>query len=311
MELRHLEYFVAVAEERNYTRAAARLHIVQSAVSAAIKSLERDLGAPLLDRNSKRVLLTDAGAALLPRAIDALDAVRAAQDSVNEVRGGMRGNLRIGVTSARAIDCPALLGEYHRRYPGVQLYSSAAPSGSQGLIKELGEHRLDLAFASLPGPRPPGIRAIELTRSVLDLVVPTDHPLAERSTVAIEELAAQDFIDSPIGFGNRTVTDLAFAQASIKRHVTIEITDIALGADYVRHGLGLALLPGFAIGDLNGVCKIPVTGADLTWPVSLASASDRVPSAAARALIDLVRETISHEESESASLERRSAARCR
>jgi DNA-binding transcriptional LysR family regulator len=296
MELRHLEYFVAVAEERNYTRAAARLHIVQSAVSAAIKSLERDLGAPLLDRNSKRVLLTDAGAALLPRAIDALDAARAAQDAVDEVRGGMRGNLHIGVTSARALDCPALLGEYHRRYPGVQLYSSAAPSGSQGLIRELGERRLDLAFASLPGPCPPGIRAIELTRSVLDLVVPADHPLAGRSTVAIEELAAQDFIDSPIGFGNRTVTDLAFAQASIARHVTIEITDITLGADYVRHGLGLALLPGFAIGDLNGVREIPVTGADLTWPVSLACASDRVPSAAASALIDLVRETISHEE---------------
>lgn len=84
MELRHLEYFVAVAEERNFTRGAARLHIVQSAVSAAVKTLERELGAALLDRNSKRVLLTEAGTALLPYARAALDAARDAQDAVDE-----------------------------------------------------------------------------------------------------------------------------------------------------------------------------------------------------------------------------------
>ena len=79
VELRHLEYFVAVAEERNFTRAATRLNIVQSAVSAAIKSLERELGAPLLDRTSKRVALTDAGLALLPKARTTLDAARDAR----------------------------------------------------------------------------------------------------------------------------------------------------------------------------------------------------------------------------------------
>ena len=95
VELRHLEYFVAVAEERNFTRAAARLNIVQSAVSAAIKSLERELGAPLLERTSKRVALTDAGLALLPKARATLDAARDAREAVDEVRGGLRGTLRI------------------------------------------------------------------------------------------------------------------------------------------------------------------------------------------------------------------------
>ncbi|MFD0504959.1 LysR family transcriptional regulator [Streptomyces chiangmaiensis] len=84
--MRQLEHFVAVAEEANFTRAAARLHVVQSAVSATIKSLERELGMPLLDRNSKRVLLTDAGAALLPRAHAALEAAREAVDAVAEAR---------------------------------------------------------------------------------------------------------------------------------------------------------------------------------------------------------------------------------
>ena len=120
MELRHLEYFVAVAEEQNFTRAAARLHIVQSAVSAAVKTLERELDARLLDRNSKRVLLTDEGRALLPRARSVLDAARDAADAVAEVRGALRGTLRMGtLTSIRLIDLPGLLGEFHRRHPGV------------------------------------------------------------------------------------------------------------------------------------------------------------------------------------------------
>src|SRR3954464_8330413 len=120
MELRHFEYFVAVAEERSFTRAAARLHVVQSGVSAVIKSLERELGADLLERTSKRVALTDAGEALLPRARAALEAAQAARDAVGEVRGGLRGTLRIGILNSVAeLDIPGLLGTFHRTYPGV------------------------------------------------------------------------------------------------------------------------------------------------------------------------------------------------
>src|SRR4051794_10051882 len=208
MELRQLECFVAVAEEANFTRAAARLHIVQSAVSATIKRLEHELGAPLLERNSKRVLLTDAGAALLPRARVTLDAARDAADAVAEVHGGLRGTLRLGtLTSVTLLDLPTLLGEFHRRHPGVVLQTSAAPSGSQGLVDALRERRLDLAFVSLPGPHPAGITLTDLASSTLDLVVPVDHPLANRPSLSITELAGLDFVDSPVGYGNRTVAD--------------------------------------------------------------------------------------------------------
>ena len=284
---------MAVAEEQSFTRAALRLHVVQSAVSAAVKTLERELGAPLLERNSKRVLLTDAGEALLPRARIALDAARDARDAVAEVHGGLRGTLRIGtLTSIRVIDLPALLGEFHRRHPGVLLRTTAAPSGSAGLIEALTEHRLDLAFVSLPGARPPGVRLIELATSVLDLVVPDGHPLAGRDTVAIGELAGTDFIDSPIGYGNRAVTDRAFEAAGVPRRVTIEIADIATGVAHVRHGLGIALLPRFLLAGAGGVTSVPVTGADLVWPLSLAVPADRTPGAAARALIDLLRSSL-------------------
>lgn len=289
MELRHLEYFVAVAEERSFTRAAARVHIVQSAVSAAVKALERDLGAALLERTSKRVTLTDAGAALLPRARAVLDAARDARDVVSEVQGGLRGTLRVGtMTSVSLLDLPALLGDFHRRHPGVLLQITVAASGSQGLADALVERRLDLAFVSVPGRPPAGIEITDLAHSVIDLVVPDDHPLAVRDSVPIEELAGLDFIDFPVGYGNRAVADRAFAAASVPRRVVIEITDLASGADFLRHGLGIALLPRFIIGSRPGLTRLTITGADLRWPLSLAVPADRPPGAAARALIDLI-----------------------
>lgn len=293
VELRHLEYFVAVAEEQNFTRAAARLHIVQSAVSAAVKSLERELDAQLLDRNSKRVLLTDAGRALLPRARVALDAARDAAEAVAQVRGGLRGTLRLGtLTSVRLIDLPALLGEFHRRHPGVQLQVSVAPTGSQGHLTALAERRLDAAFVSLPGPHPPGIELLPLAGSTMDLVVPLDHPLAGRDHVPVGDLAGLRFIDCPVGYGNRSVADRAFAAAGLPRHVTIEITDIATSADYVRAGLGAALLPRFLADTAHGLAVVEVTGADLYWPLYLASPGDRAQGIAPRALLDLVRELV-------------------
>ncbi|MFF4896078.1 LysR family transcriptional regulator [Streptomyces sp. NPDC001068] len=291
MELRQLEHFVTVAEEANFTRAAARLHVVQSAVSATIKNLERELGTPLLERTTKRVQLTDAGAALLPRALAALDAAREAVDAVAEVRGGLRGTLRLGtMTTVGLIDFPALLGEFHRRHPGVLLQTSATASGSQGLVEALLERRLDLAFVSLPGPPPAGVTLTDLATSVLDLVVPAGHRLADRRSVPITELAGLDFVDFPVSYGIRTVADQAFAAASVTRRVALEITDLPTGVAYVRNGLGVALLPRPALAEAHGVATLTVSATDLGWPFSLAAPSGRTPGAAARALVAMAHE---------------------
>jgi DNA-binding transcriptional LysR family regulator len=291
VDLRQLEYFVAIAEEGSFTRAAARVHVVQSAVSAAIKALERELGATLLDRNPKRVLLTGAGEALLPKARAALDAVAEARDAVAQVEGGLTGTVRLGtLTAMTLIDLPALLGEFHRRHPGVLVRTSAATAGSAGLVEQLLDRRLDLSFVSLPGEVPDGVVVDELAHSVMDLVVPDDHPLATRHEVSIGDLAGMDFIDSPLGYGNRAVADRAFAANAVPRRVTLEMADIFTGVDYVRHGLGIALLPGYVLRGAEGVTTLRVTGADLCWPLGLAHPADRRPSAAARALIAVVRE---------------------
>ncbi|MFE3270355.1 LysR family transcriptional regulator [Streptomyces sp. NPDC059215] len=288
MELKHLEYFLAVAEEKNFTRAARRLHVVQSGVSATIKALEHELGVALLYRSSRHVELTEAGAALLPKVRAALDAVQEARDAVAEAEGGIRGTLRIGtMTSVTMIDLPALLGQFHRLHPDVILRLMAAPSGSGGLANSLAEGALDLAFVSLPGGPPAGVALQELGSAPLDLVVPATHPLAGRSEVPLSLLAGEPFVDFPIGYGNRTVTDSAFAAAGIDRQVVIEITDIATGPAYVQQGLGIALLPRFAVPRSQDLRQLTVTEADLNSPVALAVSKSRQPTAAARALMEM------------------------
>ena len=294
LELRHFEYFVAVAEERSFTRAAARLHVVQSGVSAVIKSMERELGARLLERTSKRVELTDAGEALLPRARAALDAVREARDAVDDVRGGLRGAVRIGtLTSVEFIDVPALLGAFHRVHPHVLLQLQVSPRGSAGLLDALADGTLDLAIVSVPGRPPAGIRVRPAGTRRLELVLPEGHRLAAAAEVRIGDLAGERFVDFPAGYGNRIVTDKAFADAGVQRHVTIEVTNIASGASYVREGLGVAILPPCVVpDDSRGLVVKHLVDADLDWPLGVAVSALRRPSAAARALLALIDEKV-------------------
>jgi DNA-binding transcriptional LysR family regulator len=289
MELRHLEYFVAVADERSFTRAATRLHVVQSGVSAAVKALERELGAPLLERTSKRVALTDAGTVLLPRARATLDAARAARDAVDEVRGGLRGTLRIGTMhSVGVVDIPALLGSFHRAHPEVTVQLTVSTRGSLGLTDALTDGSLDLAFVSVPGRTPAGVHVRQLLSVPLELVVPAGHRLSALPQRRIEDLADEAFVDFPVGYGNRTVVDRAFAAAGVEHRVAIEVIDIGSGASLVRHGLGIAILPRFAVPEDRGLDLLTVTGADLDWPLGVATSAVRAPSAAARALLALI-----------------------
>lgn len=290
MELRHLDYFVAVAEEGGFTAAAARLHVVQSAVSAGLKALERELGTVLVERTSRRVGLTDAGAVLLPHARASLDAARDGRDAVAAAAGGLRGTVRVGMlTSVGWLDVPALLARFHHAHPGVALRLSAAPSGSSGLVASVAERRLDLAFVSVPGPRPAGVRLTDLGAVPMDLVLPLDDPLAGRRKITVADLAERDFVDSPLGFGNRGVVDRAFESAGVARRVVIEVADIATAPSYVRHGLGIAILPRFTTERLGADAVVrTVEGADLSWPIGLATPADRTPSAAAARLAEMV-----------------------
>ena len=290
VELRHLEYFLAIAEELNFTRAARRLHVAQSGISAAVRSLERELGAPLFERTSKRVALTDAGTALLPEARNTLAAARAARDAVDQVRGGLRGTLTIGtLTSVDILDLPGLFGRFHAEHPEVAIRLQAAPSGSAGLAQALVAGTLDAAFLSFPGPAPAGLTVRTLASVPMLALLPAGHPLAASAELDLADLAAEPFVDSPVGYGNRAVVDHRMAAEGLNRHVSIEVADIRTAADFVRQGLGVAVLPSFAIPTADPRLAVsPLAGATSHWTLHIATSATRRPSAALRALLALV-----------------------
>src|SRR5260370_725489 len=257
MELRHLEYFVAVAEELSFTRASRRLHIVQSGVSSAIQGLERDLGAALFERDRHRVALTDAGTALLPEARATLAAAQAARDVVGETRRGLRGTVTVGtMQSTGALDLPRRLGRFHATHPAVQVRLRQAAAGSAGLAQQVLSGALDLAVLSLPRPPPPGLTTWPAAEEPLLVVCQPGHPLASGPPVTLERLAEEPFIDFPPGWGNRAVADRAFAAAGHDRQVQFEVAGFGAAADLVRNGLRVAFLPATEAAQMSDLAAL-------------------------------------------------------
>src|SRR4051794_14465766 len=193
VELRQLTTFVAVAEAGSFTRAADRLHVVQSAVSAGVRNLEKELGAELFDRSTHSVKLTDSGRALLPEARATLAAAQAARDAVDEVRGGVRGTVSLGTMQAQgmhAIDLAAILATFRAEHPAVEV-DVRHSGGSIEMAREVRDGRLDLAFVALPGDAPAGVELTRLATEPVRLAVPAGHALARSTDVALAALGKE------------------------------------------------------------------------------------------------------------------------
>jgi DNA-binding transcriptional LysR family regulator len=289
MELRQLTVFVAVAEEASFTRAADRLHMVQSAVSASVRALEGDLGTALFDRTTRRVELTDAGAALLPEAREVLSAVTAAREAVDQVSGGLRGTLRLGTMQGqamRAVSVPRVLARFRGEHPAVDVHVSHT-GGSVAMAEEVRAGRLDLAFLSLPERPPPGLTLTRISREKMQLACPRDHPLAARAEVELRALADEPFAEFPQGWGTRISTDRAFAAAGIRRTIVYEVNDVASVAEFVSNGLAVALVaPSVMAG--SDVALVPIRGRAPHFEISVAVASTRRRSAVLDAFLKTV-----------------------
>lgn len=290
MELRQLEQFVAVADATSFTRAAQRLHVVQSGVSASIQALEQELGARLFDRGPRGARLTAAGRALLPAARNTLDAARTAREVVARIATGVAGPVNLGtMASIDIIDLPALLARLRRQHPGISVRLRTSPSGSSGLTEELARGELDAALVANDGSAIPGMRLTRLVTVPIVVLLRDDHPLAGQTTVDLADLADEQFIDFPVGFGNRRIVDDAFTRLGLQRSVSVEVTDVTDAAAYVRHGLGVSLVPDWP-GTVAGaqVRAIVVRRPDLPLVLSIGVSTTRTTSAAAQALIDLI-----------------------
>jgi len=289
VEQRQLQFFVAVAEELNFTRAAQRTHAVQSTVSASIRALEKTLGAPLFERSTTRVALTDAGQALLPEARRALDSLDQARAAVDELRAGVTGSLRIGTLSGlTAVDVRSLAGDLRRRHPGVHLSMRTDAAGTDGLLQGLRSHRLDVAFVGVSATSIPDIHLDPIATFRPRLLVAEGHRLAGAGRVTLAEVAAEPFIDLPPGFCNRVRTDDDFRRAGLGRTVAVEVIELTTIPAYVESGMGVALVPPLAAE--TGMRVVPVDiGPEATpWTLAVARLSGPEPSRATRAFLDLI-----------------------
>ncbi|WP_423463934.1 LysR family transcriptional regulator [Promicromonospora sp. MS192] len=271
MDTRHLDYFIAVAEEGSFTRAAHRLQTVQSAVSAGVRTLEREVRATLFVRSTRRVELSDAGRALLPEARAAVESVDRVFDVVAAAESGLTGRLRLGVfANSDMLDIPALAGRFHRLYPGVALSVVASPTGSTGLVDDVRAGRLDLAITGLPAGDLTGLRAHELLADEFVAVVPEGHELAGRTVVTLDELVAEPFVDGPPGFGNRVIIERELATRGLRRSIVVESPDMSLVSQFVAAGLGVAALPRLVLRPVPGAVIRPL---DVSVPFSMRSVS--------------------------------------
>jgi DNA-binding transcriptional LysR family regulator len=289
VELRQLATFVAVAEEGSFTRASDRLNVVQSAVSAGVRNLERELGAMLFDRSTHSVRMTDAGRALLPEARATLAAAQAARDAVDEVRGGVRGTVVLGTMQAqgmRAIDLAGVLAAFRAEHPGVEVKIRHA-GGSTEMAREVREGRLDLAFVALPGDGPPGVELIPLAREPIMLAVPAGHRLVKSADIELAALRDETLVDLPAGWGIRMAVDRSFAAAGLTRTITYEVNDTATMIDLIRNDLAIGLVPR-SLAESSDIAFVPIRDDPPQFQTAIAIPANRRLSAASRAMLETI-----------------------
>jgi len=285
MELRQLEYFLAVAEEASFTRGAARVHVAQPGVSAQIRRLERELGQELLDRSGRTVRLTEVGAAVLPYARAALDAVAGARLAVDELTGLVRGHVAVGmVVACSALDLADVLADFHRTHPGVDI--TLSEDNSDRLLNGLLSGHLDLAWIGLAGDPPPGIETQVILDDTLVAAVNSDDPLAETASVPLDALGERDLISLPRGTGLRTAFDAGCAAVGFAPRIAFEASDPRVLAQLAGRGLGVAILPASMASDPEvGLHAIVFEWPTMRARIELAWRAAGPISPAARALI--------------------------
>lgn len=240
MELRQLTYFDAVVRHGGFTRAAEALHVAQPAVSAQIRLLERELGASLLHRTTRRVALTHAGEVFLVRTRSILDELSAARHDLAELDSVVRGEVRVGATLVvGSFDLPLALARFRRRYPGAAL--SLRTGLIDDLCAELDRGDLDIVI----GPLAADIRAKRRNRLLAreTIVLITE---AGRQVTGLADVRDEPFVCLPERSGLREILDAAARRAGFVPRVEFETRSAAAVRELVAAGVGVALLAGSA-----------------------------------------------------------------
>lgn len=288
MQFQQLQYFVAVAETRHFTRAADLVHVAQPSLSQQIKALERELGADLFLRARGNITLTDAGEALLPLARRILADADTARHEVQELVQLRGGRVRLGATPSLCTGLlPDVLRAFHDRYPGIRLLIEEG--GSHDLVRELARGALDLALVVLPLPTPsPALTTVELLREDLVVVSSPEAPAPGgpgRRTVRIADLEGERLVMFRHGYDLRELTVAACRAEGFEPDFAVEGGEMDAVLGFVRAGLGLAVVPRMvAARSGRGLRVTPLARPGLHRTIALAHRSDVAPPRAAREL---------------------------
>jgi DNA-binding transcriptional LysR family regulator len=293
MDFRQLEYFVGVAEERSFTRAAARCHVVQSALSYQIARLEREQGVTLFHRTSRSVQLAPAGELLLPHARRLLHGVDVARAELAAFSGLLTGRLRLGMVGSVGNSAPVVessLMAFHERHPGVEI--AVQDTGSRHMAEQVRSGDLDLAFVGLFADQSPaGLVHSVLTDEPLVAVVARHHPLAGRRTIDLGELAGvSPFIEMRAESGLRLQVEAAFERAGVTRTVAFELGSSDSVVRFAGLGFGAALVPASAAATVPGVSVLPLPDPLARHPISLVHRAPEPSAPSARAFLALLLE---------------------
>ena len=240
MELRQLEYFVAVARHRHFGRAAEAIYVTQPALSQQVRRLEAELGVALLRRTSRGVELTPAGADLLARAEAILAEAAAARSAMDEHAGVVRGAVRVAATAADAVRLPEVLAAFHRDHPSVRI--ALRQAGAVEALELVRSGAVDLAVLSLAGDAA-GLRVTPLAEEPLRLIVEPGDPLAGGGAVRLAALSGRPFVLAEPGSALRETVMAACQAEGFSPVPLIEVGDPSAVRFLVGAGLGVSLVP--------------------------------------------------------------------
>jgi LysR family transcriptional regulator, transcription activator of glutamate synthase operon len=276
----------AVARHRHFTRAAEELHLAQSALSHQIRRLEDELGTPLFERTSRRVIPTEAGEALAARARRVLAEIDAARAEVDELRGVLRGRIWIGpLVPAGDLDVPGLLARFSRAHPGVEV--SLREGIAADMLGFLAADELDAAFCLLADEIPDGLAVERLTdEEVVAAFAPDRAPPAPH--VGVAELARYAIVAPRRGSSITSVLDRRFADAGMPLRLALESGDPFLLRALAARGFATAILPR-SLSALEGpALEVRSLHPPLRLPVALVWRRERNAPPAARAFVEFV-----------------------
>jgi DNA-binding transcriptional LysR family regulator len=246
MKLRQLQFFIAVAEELSFSRAAIKLHVAQPSLSTQIKVLEEEVGARLFERDKRHVSLTPAGRRFQQRAISVLSMADSAKSEARSTARGQLGMIALGYTALSMFSTalPHAIRQFRRREPNVVMTLRELTSLEQ--LHELGERTLDVGvLRKVDVAAPKGISIVEWYRTPLVAAVPRDHPRAASDLLSLNDLKNESFIMYPRGAGTGIywqVIDLCTA-AGFRPRVVREVIESSTIIGLVAAGVGIAIVP--------------------------------------------------------------------